>query len=124
MWLEIIYRVTVIWQECNGKELVKLKNYICESMCIAFIPISNLGGLWILKHISITAILTAMLKIFAIWKKNILFLKMEKSWFAKKWKKKKVNSSLSTGFFKTWNKTKKANSRMSKWWIENGFIAL
>ena len=42
----------------------------------------------------------------------------------KKMKEKKVNSSLSTGFFKTWNKTKKANSRMSKWWIENGFIAL
>ena len=93
-------------------------------MCIAFIPIINLGGLWILKHISITAILTAMLKIFAIWKKKHLVFKNGKIMIRKKMKEKKVNSSLSTGFFKTWNKTKKANSRMSKWWIENGFIAL
>ena len=84
----------------------------------------NLGGLWILKHISITAILTAMLKIFAIWKKNILFLKMEKSWFAKKWKKKKLILVFQRDFLKHEIKLKKANSRMSKWWIENGFIAL
>ena len=86
---------------------MKLKNYICESMCIAFIPISNLGGLWILKHISITAILTAMLKIFAIWKKTILFLKMEKSWFAKKWKKKKLIVVFQRDFLKHEIKLKK-----------------